>query len=41
MSSNKKILLKQLPLYGEKINQKSKNLLMLNYYHSYHFLKNL
>ena len=35
-----KNVLKQLPFYG-KTNQELKNLLMLTYYLTYHFLKKL
>ena len=41
MASHIKNLLKQLPFYEKTINQELKNLLTLNYYPSYYFLKNL
>ena len=39
MASHIKNLLKQPPFYGKTMKSRIKNLLMLNYYLSYHFLK--
>ena len=41
MASHIRNLLKQIPFYGKTIKLRIKNLLMLNYYLSYHFFKNL